>query len=123
MDARTDASRLTRPMIGSRLNNPVPPTGQKPRREFLIAVPFQARLRLSTVEAGGHTDGTTLTSAVEPYNRTGIRASVRFNRAASATGEFHPNQIPAELLRRASGKTPDRFSARNSVLILQRATE
>jgi hypothetical protein len=104
-------------MTASRLNNPVPPTGQKPRREFLIAVPFQARLRLSTVEAGGHTDGTTLTSAVEPYNRTAIRASVRFNRAASATGGFRPGRIPAELPRRVSDKTPDRFSAGNSVLI------
>ena len=110
-------------MTASRLNNPVPPTGQKPRREFLIAVPFPARLRLSTVEAGGHTDGTTLTSAVEPYHRTAIRASVRFNRAASATGEFHQGQILAELPRRASDKTPDRFSARNSVLILLLATE
>src|SRR5208282_2244171 len=110
-------------MTASRLNNPVPPTGQKPRREFLIAVPFQAQLRWSTVEAGGHTDGTTLTSAVEPYNRTAIRASVRFNRAASATGGFHPGQIPAELPRRVSGKTSDRFSAKHSVLILLRATE
>ena len=110
-------------MTASRLNNPVPPTGQKPRREFLIAVPFQAQLCLSMVEAGGHMDGTTLTSAVEPYNRTAIRASVRFNRAASATGGFHPGQIPAELPRRVSGKTTDRFSARNSVLILLAATE
>src|ERR1017187_661925 len=110
-------------MTASRLNNPVPPTGQKTRREFLIALPFGARLSLATVEAGGHTDGTTLTSAVEPYNRTAIRASVRFNRAASATGGFHSGQIPAALPRRASGKTPDRFSARNSVLILLAATE
>ena len=50
-------------------------------------------------------------------------AVVRFNRAASATGGFHPGQIPAELPRRASGKTPDRFSAKHSVLILLRATE
>jgi hypothetical protein len=110
-------------MTVSRLNNPVPPTGQKPRREFLIAVPFQARLRLSTVEAGGHTDGTTLTSAVEPYNRTAIRASVHFNREASATGGFHPGQIQAELPRRVSGKTLDRFSAGNSALLLLAATE
>ena len=110
-------------MTASRLNNPAPPTGQKPRREFLIAVPFPAQLRLSMVEAGGHTDGTTLTSAVEPYHRTAIRASVRFNRAASATGGFHPGQIPVALPRRAYDKTPDRFSARNSVLILLRATE